>query len=128
VAVRVCEISSQPEYQVAEHRHEHRREIQTIYWWEWGTGSCRVNRFWVWPLDSLAFLLQHARSRRGGPDGPVFHWAAPGVCKARLAGGMGGGVPSGLEGARTGCGVINRLATHLGLAFVIFGFITWYTF
>lgn len=96
-------------------------EFQVIYWWEWGHRQLGRVVGLVWAL------------------GFVFFWATkriPGGWTPRLLGlGALGGlqgaigwwmVHSGLQDGMTSVASY-RLATHLGLAFVILGLITWYT-
>jgi heme a synthase len=96
-------------------------EFKTIYWWEWGHRF--LGRFigLVWALGFLWFWL-----RKEIPSG----WTQ----RLLLLGGLGGlqgavgwwMVSSGLVGTRVDV-VSWKLATHLGLAFVILGFLAWYT-
>lgn len=97
-------------------------DFKVIYWWEWGHRQLGRVIGLVWALGFLWFLL-----RRQIPVG----WTG----RLLLLGGLGG-----LQGAigwwMVSSGVISgeavldvasyRLATHLGLAFVILGVITWY--
>ncbi|MCU0827389.1 MAG: COX15/CtaA family protein [Tabrizicola sp.] len=95
-------------------------EFKVIYWWEWGHRF--LGRFigLVWALGFLWFWL-----RKEIPVG----WTQ----RLLLLGGLGGVqgavgwwmVSSGLVGTRVDV-VSWKLATHLGLAFVILGVLTWY--
>ncbi len=96
-------------------------EFQFIYWWEWGHRQLGRVIGLVWGAGFLFFLL----TRRIPPG-----WTG----RLLLLGGLGGlqgaigwwMVHSGLqEGMVTVASY--RLATHLGLAFVILGLIAWYT-
>ncbi|MFE3835518.1 heme A synthase [Pseudogemmobacter sonorensis] len=95
-------------------------EFKTIFWWEWGHRQLGRIVGLVWGLGFLWFAL-----RRAIPAG----WTG----RLLLVGGLGGlqgaigwwMVASGLEGARISV-VPYRLAVHLGLAFVILGFLGWY--
>lgn len=97
-------------------------EFKGIYWWEWGHRF--LGRFvgLVWALGFLWFWL-----RKDIPAG----WTG----RLLLLGGFGGlqgavgwwMVSSGLVGTRVDV-VSWKLAAHLGLAFVILGFIAWYVF
>lgn len=108
-----------PEFQL-ENNWMELSDFKFIYWWEWG--HRQIGRFigLVWALGFLWFLL-----RKQIPAG----WTG----RLLLLGGLGGlqgaigwwMVSSGLSGARTDVASY-RLATHLGLAFVIIGFIAWY--
>lgn len=97
-------------------------EFKFIYWWEWG--HRQLGRFvgLVWALGFVGFLVT-----RKIPPG----WTG----RLLLLGGLGGlqgaigwwMVASGLTGDRIDVASY-RLATHLGLAFVILGVIAWFTF
>jgi cytochrome c oxidase assembly protein subunit 15 len=97
-------------------------EFKAIYWWEWGHRF--LGRFigLVWTVGFLGFWL--ARRIPAGWTGRLL-----------LIGGLGGlqgavgwwMVSSGLVGTRVDV-VSWKLATHLGLAFVILGFLAWYVF
>lgn len=97
-------------------------EFKTIYWWEWGHRQLGRTIGLVWFLGYAGFALSkrvptgwHGRliwiGALGGLQGAVGWWM----------------VSSGLEGSRLDVASY-RLATHLGLAFVILGFIAWYVF
>ena len=95
-------------------------EFKVIYWWEWAHRF--LGRFigLVWVAGFVGFWL--TRKIPAGWTGRLL-----------LLGGLGGlqgavgwwMVSSGLVGARVDV-VSWKLATHLGLAFVILGFIGWY--
>ncbi|KEJ88444.1 heme A synthase [Sulfitobacter donghicola] len=97
-------------------------DFKLIYWWEWGHRQLGRVIGLVWAIGFLWFLL-----RKQIPTG----WTP----KLLLLGGLGGlqgaigwwmvssGVTSGTDTTDVHSG---RLAVHLGLAFVIMGFITWY--
>ena len=95
-------------------------DFKVIYWWEWGHRQLGRVVGLVWAIGFLWFAL-----RRQIPTG----WTP----RLLLLGGLGGlqgaigwwMVSSGLTGTMTDVASY-RLATHLGLAFVIIGFITWY--
>ncbi|WP_341235316.1 heme A synthase [uncultured Sulfitobacter sp.] len=97
-------------------------DFKLIYWWEWGHRQLGRVIGLVWAIGFLWFLL-----RRQIPTG----WTG----RLLLLGGLGGlqgaiGWWMVSSGVSTGGAVLDvasyRLATHLGLAFVILGFITWY--
>ncbi len=97
-------------------------DFKVIYWWEWGHRQLGRVIGLVWGIGFLWFLL-----RRQIPTG----WTP----RLLLLGGLGGlqgaigwwMVSSGVtSGTATTDVASTRLATHLGLAFVIMGLITWY--
>ncbi|WP_291726896.1 heme A synthase [Leisingera sp. F5] len=97
-------------------------DFKSIYWWEWG--HRQLGRFigLVWALGFLGFLIA-----RKIPAGWAGRLALPGVL-----GGVQGAigwwmVASGVTQGEGMTAVASyRLAVHLGLAFVILGFIAWY--
>lgn len=97
-------------------------DFKVIYWWEWGHRQLGRVIGLVWAIGFFWFLL-----RRQIPTG----WTP----RLLLLGGLGGlqgaigwwMVSSGVTTGEARLDVASyRLATHLGLAFVILGFITWY--
>ena len=110
-----------PEYQL-QNRGMTMAEFKVIYWWEWG--HRQLGRFigLVWATGFFFFV-----ATRKLPTG----WTG----KLLLLGGLGGlqgfigwwMVSSGLEEGMLDVASY-RLATHLGLAFGIFGFIAWYVY
>ncbi len=97
-------------------------DFKKIYWWEWGHRQLGRVIGLVWALGFLWFLL-----RRQIPTG----WSGRLVFVGALGGAQGAiGWWMVASGVTTGEGTTDvasyRLATHLGLAFVILGFITWY--
>ncbi|UWQ55645.1 heme A synthase [Leisingera caerulea] len=97
-------------------------DFKEIYWWEWG--HRQLGRFIgvVWALGFLGFL-----AARKIPAGWTGRLLLPG-----LLGGVQGAigwwmVASGVTQGEGMTAVASyRLAVHLGLAFVILGFIAWY--
>jgi heme a synthase len=97
-------------------------EFKSIYWWEWGHRQLGRAMGLVWAVGFAWFLV-----RRQIPPG----WTP----RLLLVGGLGGlqgaigwwMVHGGLQ-----AGMISvpsyRLATHLGLAFLILGLLAWYVF
>ena len=97
-------------------------EFKSIYWWEWGHRQLGRVMGLVWAVGFAWFLV-----RRQIPPG----WTP----RLLLVGGLGGlqgaigwwMVHGGLQ-----AGMISvpsyRLATHLGLAFLILGLLAWYVF
>lgn len=96
--------------------------FKAIYWWEWGHRQLGRVIGLVWALGFFGFLA--ARQVPAGWTGRLL-----------LLGGLGGAqgaigwwmVSSGLTGEMTAVASY-RLATHLGLAFVILGLIAWFVF
>ncbi|MCI2398387.1 heme A synthase [Aliiroseovarius subalbicans] len=108
-----------PEYQL-QNRGMSLEDFKAIYWWEWG--HRQLGRFvgLVWAVGFLFFLatkrIPNGWTTRllglgalGGAQGAIGWWM----------------VSSGLTGEMVDVASY-RLATHLGLAFVILGLITWY--
>ncbi|SFQ41678.1 cytochrome c oxidase assembly protein subunit 15 [Roseivivax halotolerans] len=97
-------------------------EFKFIYWWEWG--HRQLGRFvgLVWALGFVGFLA--TRNIPPGWTGRLLGLGALGGLQGAIGWWM---VSSGLSGDRIDVASY-RLATHLGLAFVILGLIAWYTF
>lgn len=98
-------------------------DFKTIYWWEWGHRQLGRVIGLVWAIGFFWFLL-----RKQIPTG----WTGRLLLLGALGGAQGAiGWWMVASGVTTGAGTTDvasyRLATHLGLAFVILGFITWYT-
>jgi len=95
-------------------------EFKAIYWWEWGHRQLGRVIGLVWALGFFGFLL--VRQIPKGWTGRLLGLGALGGAQGAIGWWM---VSSGL-----GEGMIAvasyRLATHLGLAFVILGVIAWY--
>jgi cytochrome c oxidase assembly protein subunit 15 len=108
-----------PEFQL-QNTHMTLDEFKVIYWWEWGHRQLGRVIGLVWFVGFVGFAL--ARAIPAGWTGKLL-----------LLGGLGGlqgavgwwMVSSGLTGTMLDVASY-RLATHLGLAFVILGFIAWY--
>ncbi|GHC62927.1 heme A synthase [Neogemmobacter tilapiae] len=110
-----------PEYQL-QNKGMTLAEFKQIYWWEWGHRQLGRVIGLVWGLGFLAFWL----------TGNI----PPGWTKRLLGVGALGGlqgaigwwmVASGLKGEMLDVASY-RLAIHLGLAFVILGYLAWYVF
>ncbi len=95
-------------------------EFKTIYWWEWGHRQLGRVIGLVWAVGFAGFLI--ARKIPVGWTGRLLFIGALGGLQGAIGWWM---VASGLEGEMVSVASY-RLATHLGLAFVIFGFITWF--
>ncbi len=97
-------------------------EFKTIYWWEWGHRQLGRVVGLVWAIGFLWFVF-----RKQIPRGWTVRLLGLGVLGG-LQGAIGWWmVASGLTGAMVDVASY-RLATHLGLAFVILGVIMWYIF
>lgn len=97
-------------------------EFQVIYWWEWGHRQLGRLIGLVWGVGFVGFLAARAippgwtprlllLGALGGTQGAIGWWM----------------VYSGLQDGMVSVASY-RLATHLGLAFVILGLIAWYVF
>ena len=110
-----------PEFQI-QNQWMQLEDFKVIYWWEWGHRQLGRVIGLVWFLGFMWFWL-----RRQIPAG----WTRRLVFMGAL-GGLQGAVgwwmvSSGLRGSMLDVASY-RLATHLGLAFVILGFLAWYMF
>lgn len=97
-------------------------DFKIIYWWEWGHRQLGRVIGLVWALGFFGFLL--ARKIPTGWTGRLLFIGGLGGLQGFIGWWM---VASGLTGEMTSVASY-RLATHLGLAFVILGFIAWYIF
>jgi len=95
-------------------------DFKTIYWWEWGHRQLGRVIGLVWALGFFGFLA--LRKIPTGWTGRLVWIGALGGIQGAIGWWM---VSSGLEGTMLDVASY-RLATHLGLAFVILGFIAWY--
>ncbi len=95
-------------------------DFKVIYWWEWGHRQLGRVIGLVWAVGFFGFLA--ARQIPAGWTGRLLLLGALGGAQGAVGWWM---VYSGLGGDRTDVASY-RLAVHLGLAFVILGFITWY--
>ena len=99
-------------------------DFKVIYWWEWGHRQLGRVIGLVWALGLLWFAI-----RRQIPTG----WGGR-LIFIGVLGGLQGAIGWWMvaSGVTQGEGMVDvasyRLATHLGLAFVILGFISWYVF
>ncbi|MAY31139.1 MAG: heme A synthase [Rhodovulum sp.] len=110
-----------PEYQL-QNKGMSLQEFKFIYWWEWGHRQLGRTIGLVWAIGFFGFM-----AARKIPTG----WTRP-LLGIGLLGGLQGAVGwwmvhSGLSGDRVDVASY-RLATHLGIAFVILGFIAWFVF
>ncbi|GHA40904.1 heme A synthase [Amylibacter ulvae] len=110
-----------PEYQLVNHAME-LSEFKFIYWWEWGHRQLGRLVGLVWAVGALFFI-----ATKPIPRGWKFRFLIIG-----LLGGLQGFigwwmVSSGLTGRMVDVASY-RLATHLGLAFIILGTLMWFVF
>ncbi|HSF65192.1 MAG TPA: heme A synthase [Paracoccaceae bacterium] len=110
-----------PEYQL-QNKGMSLEEFKVIYWWEWGHRQLGRVIGLVWAVGFLGFLA--ARKIPAGWTGRLLGLGALGGLQGAIGWWM---VHSGLSGDRVDVASY-RLATHLGLAFVILGLIAWYSF
>ncbi len=97
-------------------------EFKTIYWWEWGHRQLGRVIGLVWAAGFAGFLL--ARQVPAGWIGRLLGVGVLGGLQGAIGWWM---VSSGLKGSMVDVASY-RLATHLGLAFVILGLIATYVF
>ncbi|MDP5336592.1 MAG: COX15/CtaA family protein, partial [Paracoccaceae bacterium] len=110
-----------PQFQI-QNRWMELEDFKFIYWWEWGHRQLGRVIGLVWGLGFLGFLL--ARKIPTGWTPRLVFIGALGGLQGAVGWWM---VASGLTGSMTSVASY-RLATHLGLAFIILGFIAWYVF
>jgi cytochrome c oxidase assembly protein subunit 15 len=108
-----------PEYQL-QNRGMSLEEFKVIYWWEWGHRQLGRVIGLVWLLG-FAWLLMSKRMPAGW-TGRFFALGALGGLQGLIGWWM---VSSGLTGTMLDVASY-RLATHLGLAFVILSLIAWF--
>ncbi len=97
-------------------------EFKVIYWWEWGHRQLGRVIGLAWAVGFAGFLL--ARQVPTGWSGRLLGIGVLGGLQGAIGWWM---VSSGLKGSMVDVASY-RLATHLGLAFVILGLIAWYVF
>ncbi len=110
-----------PEYQL-QNKGMSMSEFQFIYWWEWGHRQLGRVIGLVWAVGFFGLLV--AKKIPTGWTGRLLLLGGLGGLQGAIGWWM---VSSGLEGEMLDVASY-RLATHLGLAFVILGFIAWYVF
>jgi heme a synthase len=110
-----------PEYQL-QNKGMSLEAFKAIYWWEWGHRQLGRLIGLVWAVGFAGFAV--ARKIPPGWTGRLLLLGALGGAQGAIGWWM---VSSGLSGNRLDVASY-RLATHLGLAFVILGFIAWYVF
>ncbi len=97
-------------------------EFKVIYWWEWGHRQLGRAIGLVWALGFLFFLLR--KTIPVGWTGRLLFVGALGGLQGAIGWWM---VASGLSGEMVDVASY-RLATHLGIAFIILGFLSWFIF
>jgi heme a synthase len=110
-----------PEFQL-QNKWMELSDFKSIYWWEWGHRQLGRVIGLIWALGFFGFLI--ARAIPAGWTGRLIWIGALGGAQGAVGWWM---VSSGLKGTMLDVASY-RLATHLGLAFVILGYIAWYVF
>ena len=110
-----------PEYQL-QNKGMSLEDFKVIYWWEWGHRQLGRLIGLVWAVGFIGFAV--ARAIPPGWTGRLLLLGLLGGAQGAIGWWM---VSSGLTGERVDVASY-RLATHLGLAFVILGFLAWYVF
>ena len=110
-----------PEYQL-QNKGMTLSEFKVIYWWEWGHRQLGRVIGLVWAAGFVYFLA--AKKIPNGWTGRLVFIGALGGLQGAIGWWM---VSSGLKEGMLDVASY-RLATHLGLAFAIFGFIAWYIY
>lgn len=110
-----------PEYQL-QNKGMSLEDFQFIYWWEWGHRQLGRVIGLVWAVGFLALL--GTKNIPTGWTGRLLSLGVLGGVQGAIGWWM---VASGLTGTMLDVASY-RLATHLGLAFVILGLISWYCF
>ncbi len=108
-----------PEYQL-QNKGMTLAEFKTIFWWEWGHRQLGRVIGLVWAAGFAYFYLR--KQIPSGWTGRLLLLGALGGLQGFIGWWM---VSSGLREGMLDVASY-RLATHLGLAFVIFGFLAWY--
>ena len=110
-----------PEYQL-QNSQMSMEAFKVIFWWEWAHRQLGRVVGLVWAVGFVGFLV--ARAIPAGWTGRLLGLGALGGLQGAIGWWM---VSSGLVGEQVDVKSY-RLATHLGLAFVILGLIAWYVF
>lgn len=110
-----------PEYQL-QNKGMSMAEFKVIYWWEWGHRQLGRVIGLVWAAGFFWFLIRGQIPT--GWTGRLLGLGALGGLQGAIGWWM---VSSGLTGTMLDVASY-RLATHLGLAFVILGLIAWYVY
>lgn len=120
-AEEFAKYQASPEYQL-QNKGMSLEAFKSIYWWEWGHRQLGRVIGLVWAVGFFGFLL--ARKIPAGWTGRLLAVGALGGVQGAIGWWM---VSSGLKGTMVDVASY-RLATHLGIAFVILGMIAWYVF
>jgi cytochrome c oxidase assembly protein subunit 15 len=110
-----------PEYQL-QNSQMSMEAFKVIFWWEWAHRQLGRVVGLVWAVGFVGFLV--ARAIPPGWTGRLLGLGALGGLQGAIGWWM---VSSGLVGEQVDVKSY-RLATHLGLAFIILGLIAWYVF
>ena len=108
-----------PEYEL-QNKGMSLSEFKFIYWWEWGHRQLGRVIGLVWLIGFITFFA--LRKIPNGWTGSLLFVGILGGLQGAVGWWM---VSSGLTGSMLDVASY-RLATHLGIAFVILGFVTWY--
>ncbi|MBC2837410.1 heme A synthase [Paragemmobacter straminiformis] len=120
-AAEFAKYQASPEYQL-QNKGMELEAFKSIYWWEWGHRQLGRVIGLVWLFGFLGFLV--AWKIPAGWTGRLLGVGALGGVQGAIGWWM---VSSGLKGSMVDVASY-RLATHLGIAFVILGLIAWYVF
>lgn len=120
-AAEFAKYQASPEYQL-QNKGMDLAAFKSIFWWEWGHRQLGRVIGLVWAVGFFGFLA--ARKIPSGWTKRLLLLGALGGLQGAIGWWM---VSSGLQGARVDVASY-RLATHLGLAFIIFGLIATYFF
>ncbi len=120
-AEEFAKYQASPEYQL-QNKGMDLAAFKSIYWWEWGHRQLGRVIGLVWAVGFAGFLL--ARQIPFGWTQRLLLLGALGGAQGAIGWWM---VSSGLKGQMVDVASY-RLATHLGLAFVILGLTAWYVF
>ncbi|MCF8511992.1 MAG: COX15/CtaA family protein [Rhodobacteraceae bacterium] len=110
-----------PEFQL-QNSHMALEDFKSIFWWEWGHRQLGRVIGLVWAVGFVGFLL--AGAIPAGWKGRLLALGALGGLQGAIGWWM---VKSGFVGQNVDVASY-RLATHLGLAFIILGLTAWYVF
>lgn len=120
-AVEFDKYKASPEFQLQNSAMGMDR-FKSIFWWEWGHRQLGRVIGLVWAVGFFGFLAARAIPARW--SGRLLGLGALGGLQGAIGWWM---VSSGLKGTMVDVASY-RLATHLGLAFVILGLCAWYVF